>query len=247
MARSAKNHKGVGARVFSRKNSLDGQGTSLNYSGMKIQANSRLLMIGDSITDCGRKRPVGEGLQDNALGNGYVALVAATLGAVHPEARIRVLNMGISGNTVRHMKARWSTDVLAKKPDWLSIMIGINDVWQQFENRPGESVHPDEYRTSLDELVAGTKSKVKGLILMTPYLIEPNRRDPMRARMDEYGGFVREIAARHKTVFVDTQAALDPVLAATSVAELAPDRVHPNLVGHTVLARAFLKAIGCDD
>ena len=212
---------------------------------MKIQPNSRLLMIGDSITDCGRKRPVGEGFADNALGTGYVALVAATLGAMHPEARIRVLNMGISGNTIRHMKARWSTDVLAKKPDWLSIMIGINDVWRHFENRPDESVHPDEYRTALDELVAGTLSKVKGLILMTPYLIEPNRNDPMRARMDEYGSYVKETAARHETVFVDTQAAFDRVLTTTSAAELAPDRVHPNLIGHMVLARAFLEGIGC--
>jgi lysophospholipase L1-like esterase len=213
---------------------------------MKIAANSKLLMIGDSITDCGRKRPVGEGFKDDALGNGYVALVAATLGATHPEARIRVVNMGISGNTARHMKLRWETDVLAKKPDWLSIMIGINDVWRQFDtpNDKAGHVHHDEYKATLEGLVANTSPKLKGLVLMTPYLIEPDRNDPMRARMDEYGEYVREIAARHKTFFVDTQSTFDRVLNTLAPTDLAEDRIHPNLIGHTILARAFLQAIG---
>lgn len=38
---------------------------------LKIEPNSKLLMIGDSITDCGRAQPVGEGMND-ALGRGYV-------------------------------------------------------------------------------------------------------------------------------------------------------------------------------
>src|ERR1017187_4185153 len=213
---------------------------------MKIEAGSRLLMVGDSITDCGRKRPVGEGFRDNALGVGYVALVAAAFGAVQPEARIHVINMGINGNTVRHMKARWNTDVLAKKPDWLSIMIGINDVWRQFDTPREKAAHvyPDEYKATLEELVVSTSPKVKGLVLMTPYLIEPSREDPIRTRMDEYGGHVREIAARHKTLFLDTQAALDRLLTALAPTELAEDRIHPNLIGHIVLARAFLQGIG---
>jgi len=216
---------------------------------MKIEASSRLLMVGDSITDCGRKRPVGEGFRDNALGTGYVALVAATFGAVQPEAHIHVINMGINGNTTRHMKARWDTDVLAKKPDWLSIMIGINDVWRQFDTPHDKAghVHPDEYKATLEELVVKTLPKVKGLVLMTPYLIEPDRKDAMRAHMDEYSGYVKEIAARHKTYFVDTQAAFDRLLTTVDPTELADDRIHPNLIGHTVLARAFLRGIGFGD
>ena len=213
---------------------------------MKIEVGSRLLMVGDSITDCGRKRPVGEGFKDNALGVGYVALVAATLGAVQPEARIHVINMGMSGNTARHMKSRWNTDVLAKNPDWLSIMIGINDVWRQFDTPHEKAAHvnPDEYKATLEELVVSTSPKVKGLVLMTPYLIEPSREDPMRTSMDKYGGYVREIAARHKTLFVDTQAAFDRLLTTVAPTELAEDRIHPNLIGHMVLARAFLRGIG---
>ena len=98
---------------------------------MQLEKNSTLLFIGDSITDCGRARPVGE---KDGLGNGYVAQINAILNATHPDRSIRVLNTGISGNRVCDLKGRWQPDVLGLNPDWLSIMIGINDVWRQFDN-----------------------------------------------------------------------------------------------------------------
>ena len=212
---------------------------------MKIAANSKLVFIGDSITDCERARPVGEGLF-GAIGKGYVALVEATLGAASPEKYIRVVNMGCSGNTVRDLKNRWATDVIALKPDWLAIMIGINDVWRQFDLPRMTEIHvgPEEYAATLDELVSQTLPLVKGLVLMTPYYLEPNRQDGMRARMDEYGRLVKKIADKHGTVFVDTQAAFDKVLQYMYPATLGWDRVHPTAVGHMVLARAFLAGIG---
>ena len=214
---------------------------------MKIAANSKLVFIGDSITDCERTRPVGEGLF-GAIGKGYVALVDATLGAACPEKNIRVVNMGCSGNTVRDLKNRWSTDVIALKPDWLAVMIGINDVWRQFDLPKMTEIHvgPEEYAATLDELVAKTRPLVKGLVLLTPYYMEPNRQDKMRARMDEYGRIVKKIAYRHGAVFVDTQAAFDKVLKYIYPATLGWDRVHPTAVGHMVLARAFLAGIGLE-
>ncbi len=212
---------------------------------MKIGPGSKLLFIGDSITDCNRAKPVGEGLF-NALGTGYVSLVDAHLGACCPERRIRVVNMGVSGNTVRNLKHRWATDVLALRPDWVSIMIGVNDVWRQFDTPllTENQVLPDEYAATLEELVATTKSQVTGVVLLTPFYLEPNRRDRMRARLDEYGQIVKRIATKHKTVFCDTQAAFDNVLETVYPATLGWDRVHPNLTGHLIIARAFLAAIG---
>ena len=99
---------------------------------MLLQPNSKILFIGDSITDCGRKRPIGKGEFDQALGNGYVSLVDAALRAVYPDHPVTTLNMGISGNTVDDLAYRWKTDAIELKPDWLSILIGINDAWQQF-------------------------------------------------------------------------------------------------------------------
>jgi lysophospholipase L1-like esterase len=213
--------------------------------GLRIAARSKLVMVGDSITDTDRARPVGEG-RGEALGKGYVAMVDALLGAVYPEQAIRVVNQGISGNTVRDLKARWQTDVLDLKPDWVSIMIGTNDVWRQFDlpRQPEKAVRIDEYEKTLDELVQTTKAVTKGMVLMTPFYIEPNRQDPMRAQMDRYGAVVRRLAEAQGTLFVDTQAAFDAILPSYYAATLAWDRVHPNNVGAMVLARAFVNAIG---
>ncbi len=151
-------------------------------------------MIGDSITDCGRTQPIGEGLFE-AHGKGYVALVNGILAAEYPERRIRVINMGTSGHTVRDLKARWQRDVIALKPE------------------------------------------------LTPYFIEPNPLDAMRATMDRYGQVVHALAQKHAAIYVDTQAAYNKVLQHCHPAALAWDRVHPNITGHMILAQEFLKSV----
>ncbi len=205
----------------------------------------KLLLIGDSITDCGRARPVGEG-SGAGLGQGYALIIDALLGCCYPELGLRVVNMGTSGNQVRHLESRWQADVLDLQPDWLSIMIGINDVWRRFDSplRTEEHVPLAEFGERLESLVSGMKGRVKGVILMTPYFLEPNLADPMRIAMDEYGAAVRRIACKHGTIFVDTQAAFDAILAHTHPMNLAWDRIHPGATGHAVLARAFLDAVG---
>lgn len=211
---------------------------------MLIEANSKLVMIGDSITDCGRTQPIGEGLFE-AHGKGFVAYVAGLLGAAYPERHIRVVNMGASGHTVRDLKSRWQRDVLDLRPDWVSIMIGINDVWRQFDLPLQYELHVplDEYEQTLEELVVQTMPNVKGLVLMTPYFIELNTADAMRATMDQYGQAVGRIATKHGTLFVDTQSAFNKVLQHCHPASLAWDRVHPNVTGHMVISRAFLDAV----
>jgi len=212
---------------------------------MKIAPHSKLVFIGDSITDCERARPVGEGLF-GAVGKGYVALVDSLLGAIHPGHAIRVVNMGTSGNTVVDLRARWQTDALDLRPDWLAVMIGVNDVWRQFDLPRQTELHvlPDVYARTLEELVASTRPKVKGLVVMSPFYIEPNRADGMRSRMDEYGAIAKDIAAKHDALFVDVQAAFDRVLPHMHANAIAWDRVHPNHIGHAVIARAFLTAVG---
>jgi lysophospholipase L1-like esterase len=211
---------------------------------MYLQKNDKLLMIGDSITDCGRS-PAGEGSSD-ALGKGYVAQVDALLAILYPELHIRVINKGKSGNTKRDLKARWQTDVLDLKPDWLTVMIGINDVWRQFD-RPlmtKSHVYIEEYEQTLREFVEQTKPRVKGLVLMTPYYLEPNKANAMRAKMDIYGQVVKTIATEYATLFVDTQAAFDYLLQYMYSTDLSGDRIHPNQIGHMTIARAFLNVLG---
>ena len=209
---------------------------------MLIHPNSKLLFIGDSITDCGRERPIGEG---SGLGNGYVSMVDALLASTYPQNLVRIVNMGTSGNTVRDLAVRWQSDVLVLKPDWLAIMIGINDVWRQFDSplQSERQVSLDEYSTTLEQLIQATKPQLNGLILMTPYFIEPNKSDPMRVMMDLYGNAVRQLSDKYQVIFVNTQSAFDSALQHTHPMSLALDRVHPNQKGHMILARAFLNAV----
>ncbi|MBO7153528.1 MAG: hypothetical protein J6W67_06955 [Lentisphaeria bacterium] len=134
---------------------------------MKLKAGQRLLFIGDSVTDRGRRRDTdtspSEGLFE-PLGTGYPHVVSGLLNAVYPDTLIRITNVGNSGNNVRHLRDRWQRDVLDLKPDWLSIMIGINDVWRQFDvpHMPEQHVLPDEYESILGKLVADTKPLLSG-------------------------------------------------------------------------------------
>jgi lysophospholipase L1-like esterase len=210
-----------------------------------IGDGEKLVMTGDSITDCGRARPVGEG-GGEGLGRGYVTIVGAVLGAFHPERLIRVVNTGTSGDQVRHLRKRWKAEVLNLHPDWLSVMIGINDVWRGFDQPQMKELHVPlaEYEESLDELVAEAAKVVRGLVLMTPYFLEPNRADPMRIAMDERCDAVKRVAMARKAIFVDTQAAFDRLLAHRHPMSIAWDRIHPEAVGHMVIARAFLEGIG---
>lgn len=212
---------------------------------MLLAPRSKLLFIGDSITDCERARPVGEGLF-GAIGKSYVGLVEGFLMATHPGHAIRVVNMGTSGHTVLDLKARWQTDVLDLKPDWLAVMIGVNDVWRQFDLPRQTEIHvsPDTYERTLVELVQTTHMRIPNIILMTPFYIEPNKADAMRARMDQYGAIVKKTAAKFNIRSIDTQAAFDAVLQHMHANAIAWDRVHPNNIGHAVLARAVLNALG---
>ncbi|RAV06393.1 SGNH/GDSL hydrolase family protein [Paenibacillus sp. YN15] len=212
---------------------------------MLIGKGCKLVMVGDSVTDADRKRPVGEGRGDD-MGRSYVALVNALLTAACPQERIRVVNMGIAGDTSRSLLARFQTDVLALEPDWLTIMIGVNDVWRQFDAplQPEIHVYPDEYEANLVRLMELCRGRVKQTVLFTPVFMEKNRQDEMREMLDSYSSIVRKTASRYGALLVDAQAAYDEALGHMHPMNIAWDRVHPNMTGHMLIARAFLKSVG---
>lgn len=214
---------------------------------MLFEKNDTILFIGDSISDYERARPVGEGLF-NAWGRSYVADVGSLLNCMYPELALRVVNMGVSGNQVRDLDVRWETDVMERKPNWVSVLIGINDVWRQFDSpyMPETHVPPEEFEQTYEKLIRRTLPIVKGMILMTPYFMEPNRADPMRARMDEYGSIVKKLAEKYNCTFVDLQAGWDALFQYMHPCNIAWDRIHPNQVGCMYIAKQFLKAVGAD-
>ena len=214
---------------------------------MLFEKGQTILFIGDSISDYERARPVGEGLF-NAWGRSYVADVGSLLGCMYPELALRIINMGISGNQARDLEARWETDVMAHRPDWVSVLIGINDVWRQFDSptMPETHVSPEDFEATYTRLIERTLPHVQGMILMTPYYMEPNRQDSMRDRMYEYGAIVRHLAQRYHLTCVDLQEGWDRLFAHMHPCSIAWDRIHPNQTGCMYIAKQFLKAVGAD-
>ncbi len=206
-----------------------------------FESGQKVLFIGDSITDCGRRDAAAP------YGNGYMNLVRSFVIARYPEFALTFENRGIGGNTVRHLDERWQQDVIEERPDWLSVKIGINDVWRTFGANAHEAVPIEEYESTYRRLLRSAVDETGcRLIIAEPYVVEPDRTDPMRARMDDYGKVARALAVEFGAVNVRTQKAFDLVLESTSPADWADDRVHPNLPGHAVIAQAFLRAIEFD-
>lgn len=202
----------------------------------------RIVFAGDSVTDMGSVNPVGEGLHD-ALGFGYVRVIDNLLAVCYPEIKVRVTNSGTSGNTSRDLLARFDRDVVALNPDWVSICIGINDVWRQFDSPaiPDGHVLPEEYERNVEEMILRVKDKVKGLFILSPYIMEPNSQDMMRARINEYVAICARLAEKHGCVFVDFQKLYEDYCNIRHSSYIAWDRIHPNPIGATLMAREFLK------
>lgn len=209
---------------------------------MIFEHGDRIVFAGDSVTDMGSQQPVGEGLFDN-LGRSYVRVIENLLVACYPEYSFRLTNSGISGNTSRDLLERFDRDVVALNPDWVSICIGINDVWRQFDVPAFTdwAVTLKEYEKNLETMILTLKGRVKGIFLLSPYYIEPNRADKMRARMDEYVAVCERLAQAHGCIFVNFQKLYEDFCQYRHSSIIAWDRVHPNQMGATLMAREFLK------
>lgn len=209
---------------------------------MIFENMDRIVFAGDSVTDMGRQHPLGEGLFDN-VGRSYVRILENMFAAFYPEVKLRITNAGISGNTSRDLLARFDEDVVSLKPDWVSVCIGVNDVWRQFDSPAiaDAAVMPDEYEKNIEQMIEKVKGKVKGIFILSPYYMEPNREDMMRKRMEEYVDVCKKLAKKHGCIFVDFQKMYENYCKVRHSSYIAWDRVHPNQVGATLMAREFLK------
>ena len=210
-----------------------------------FQNLDRIVFAGDSVTDMGSAQPVGEGLFDN-VDRSYVRVIENMLAVWYPEILIRVTNSGVGGHSSSALLARFDRDVVDLNPDWVSICIGINDAFRQFDcpAMPDYHVLPDEYRRNVEEMICKLKGKVKGIFILSPYIIEPLREDKMRCRMDEYVEICRVLAEKHGCIFVDFQKMFEDYCKFHHSSYIAIDRIHPNQIGATLMAREFLKHCG---
>ncbi|WP_152363896.1 SGNH/GDSL hydrolase family protein [Microlunatus speluncae] len=191
---------------------------------------SPLVLIGDSVTDCGRDRT-----DDTSLGSGWAGLVGAEL-TDRP-----VINRGISGNRVRDLVARWDHDVLELKPDTVGLMIGINDTWRRYDG--DDPTTTDDFAADYTDLIARTRAAgVRRLILLEPVLTPVD--DPQwgwREDLDPKITAIRRLAGQHTVELVPTDAVLNAAAAITPLGELAADGVHPTESGHRLIATTFLQ------
>jgi len=204
---------------------------------MLFQPGQKILFQGDSITDAGRNRE-----DANGLGGGYAMMAAAQMQALHPGLDLTFLNKGISGNRAVDLAGRWQEDCLDLKPDWVSILIGVNDCWRRYDSNDATSaeVFEKHYRDILER----SKSRGIGVIICEPFLLPcPPDRVAWREDLDPKIHVARKLAREFAARFVP----FDGIFAARSVLQpsafWAGDGVHPTLPGHALMASEWIKAV----
>lgn len=197
----------------------------------------RFLFQGDSITDAGR----GDYEDFHALGTGYPRLLAADLTYRNPDYEI--LNGGISGNRVVDLLARWKKDCLNLKPDVLSILIGVNDVWHELNCKNGVSA--DLFEEIYHILLRETRNTLPDvqMILMGAYITHGTATDP------DWDFFEKEVALRRQITrklaeayhaqFIDLQKLFDGALETAPASHWTVDGVHPTDAGHKLIAEEW--------
>ncbi|HEU5198144.1 MAG TPA: SGNH/GDSL hydrolase family protein [Ktedonobacterales bacterium] len=195
----------------------------------------RVVFQGDSVTDCGRGR-----FHDTDLGNGYAMMAAAHFGAQFPEKQVQFFNRGISGDRVRDLHARWEEDCLSLQPDWVSILIGINDTWRRYDQHDPTPVaaFAATYRTMLE----ATAAQGARLIMCEPFLL-PVSTEQMawREDLDPKIAVARQLAQEYQAWFIPLDGLFAQAATRRQPAFWADDGVHPTPAGHALIARAWLE------
>ena len=204
-----------------------------------------ILFQGDSITDCGRKADFGRN-----LGHGYATLVGAALGAAEPY-QYRIVNRGIGGNRIVDLYARMKVDMINLKPDYMSILIGINDVWHELDSKNG--VDAAKFEMVYDLMVSELKAALPDLkiMILEPFVLPgsgttsgetPERYPEFRSEPLLRAQAAKRIAEKHGLVFVPLQEVFDKANADAPTPDYwLVDGVHPTAAGHELIKQAWLK------
>ncbi len=212
---------------------------------------TRIVTLGDSIT------------QGGGQPGGYVWLLDRYLNALYPATPITVVNAGISGHKATDMQARFERDVLAARPQLVTISVGVNDVWHSFRDFKQRRDYPDGslpngvplplYIEKLDAMVVAAKAAGIRVVLLTPTPIHESPASPENTRLASYVKAVTALGARHQCTVVDLNAAMTRAISALQqeagprVNVVTTDGVHLNAAGNQLVAWTILRALGVPD
>ncbi|MFA5818038.1 MAG: SGNH/GDSL hydrolase family protein [Bacteroidales bacterium] len=204
-----------------------------------------ILFQGDSITDSGRNKEDNSYNNARALGSGYPMLAGAALLEKYASLNLKVYNKGISGNKVYQLAERWNKDCLEIKPDILSILIGVNDIWHKLDGKYNGTI--EIYKNDYIALLERTKKALPNvkLIICEPFAVKGVKAvdDKWYPEFYGYQKAAREIAAQFGATFVPYQKIYDEAQKQAPGAYWTGDGVHSTLAGAQLMAQAWLAAI----
>ena len=199
----------------------------------------RILFQGDSITDAGRNRDF-----DPAMGRGYATFVAGKLGFDNP-GKYEFINRGIGGDRVVNLYTRMKCDIINLKPDVMSILIGVNDVWREFEQQDG--VETERYEKVYNMLIEDVKAALPEIkiMILEPFLLPGSANEgfygDFLAAVKEKAAAAKRVAEKNGLVFVPLQEEMDKLAAIAGPDKVAHDGVHPLAAGHELIKNEWLK------
>lgn len=205
-----------------------------------IKPNSTVLFMGDSITDCGRDYS-----DINCLGYGYTVRVAKIFNELNPNSNVTFINKGISGNRVVDLISRWEQDCISLKPDFISILIGINDTWRRFDGNSETTA--EQYYIGFKDILTQVKIQLPNtkIMIMEPFLLPiPKDRIGWRIDIDPKIQMARKLAFELADAYLPLDGIFAQKMLEFSPDELASDGVHPTDLGNAIIAKEYLKAIG---
>lgn len=226
---------------------LPGCNSALSGSSSSIiQKGSTILFQGDSITDAGRdRRSEANANNKNALGRGYVYSIATQLLADRAGDGLKIYNRGISGHKVFQLADRWDKDCLDLKPDVLSILIGVNDIWHSLNGNYDGTVekYEKDYRALLQRTLKPLPN-VK-LVICEPFVLRCGAvNDKWFPQFDHYRAAAKKMSEEFNTLFVPFQSMFDDAVKQVPPAHWAGDGVHPSMAGAHLMGQEWLKVSG---
>lgn len=207
----------------------------------------RILFQGDSITDCGRKRD-----DDRSVGTGYAFMVKGQLGAEAP-GEYEFFNRGISGNRIVDVYARIKQDIINLKPDYMSLLIGVNDVWHELGGWCN-GVSAEKFEKIYDMLIGEILEALPDLKIMIflPFVLEGVNTQATEEEADRWENFrtqvplraaaAERVARKYGIPFVTLQDKFDEAVKSAPVSHWLWDGVHPTAMGHWIIKEAWMNA-----